>query len=70
MDYGPFYTVNVSEGANDIPLSAASAQMGPSNKSRSVRINVEDWQNNRINLETIVLNGVRAFRIHGCTVVC
>ncbi|RPD77308.1 SGNH hydrolase [Lentinus tigrinus ALCF2SS1-7] len=58
LDYGPFYTVNVTEGSNEIPLGAIeSEQKRSSNKSRSVvRINVEGWQNNRINLETIGLN--------------
>ena len=68
MDYEPFYTVNVTEGANDIPITAASAQTNTS--KRVVRINVEGWQNNRIKLQTIVLNEVRTFRIYGCPAVC
>ncbi|RDX49730.1 SGNH hydrolase [Lentinus brumalis] len=58
VDYEPFYTVNVTEGSNEIPLSASTLAGKRSRKPRSsvVRINVEGWQNNRINLESIVLN--------------
>ncbi|KAI0633101.1 SGNH hydrolase [Trametes polyzona] len=58
VDYGSFFTVNVSEGVNHIPLSGISDSRRSAKKgSRSVvRINVEGWQNNRINLESIVLN--------------
>lgn len=73
INYEPFFTVNVTEGANPVPLStptSSSAEKGPSgasgkstSRSRSrrsvVRINVEGWQNNRIHLESIVLNEVR-----------
>lgn len=55
VDYAPFATVNVSAGANVIPLS--SDKHG-SDASSVVRINVEGWQNNRVNLESIVLNAV------------
>ncbi|KAF5329503.1 hypothetical protein D9619_009086 [Psilocybe cf. subviscida] len=48
-----FITVNVSAGANVIPLPASR---GLSFKPSVVRINVEGWQNNRINLESIILN--------------
>lgn len=56
VDYEPFYQVNVSAGINSIPLD------GLKNESKSntvIRINVEGWQDNRINLETITLNSVR-----------
>ncbi|EIN05193.1 hypothetical protein PUNSTDRAFT_107489 [Punctularia strigosozonata HHB-11173 SS5] len=58
VDNSPFYQVNVSEGANVIPLSAPSSPDFEGEKSGStlVRINVEGWQNNRINLESITLN--------------
>ncbi|KAI0742982.1 SGNH hydrolase-type esterase domain-containing protein [Daedaleopsis nitida] len=55
VDYAPFFTVNVTEGSNAIPLSSNSREL----KARGttvVRVNVEGWQDNRINLETIVLN--------------
>ncbi len=51
VDYNNFTTVNVSSGTNVIPLE-------PSSRSGVVRINVEGWQNNRINLESLVLNSV------------
>ena len=50
-------SLNVSEGANKLPLDLSS---NGSKKSRSVvRVNAEGWQNNRINVESIVLNSVR-----------
>lgn len=55
VNFEPFRTVNVSAGANDIPLSASGDSVKPTQRS-VVRINVEGWQNNRINLETIELN--------------
>ncbi|GJE89044.1 SGNH hydrolase-type esterase domain-containing protein [Phanerochaete sordida] len=51
VDYGPYATVNVSEGANTIPLPASGA-----GKNSVVRITTEGWQNNRMQLESIVLN--------------
>ncbi|KAH9886685.1 SGNH hydrolase [Cubamyces lactineus] len=58
VNYAPFYTVNVSSGTNVIPLSdPSSARKAPARgPTHVVRINVEGWQNNRINLESIVLN--------------
>ncbi|KAF8994909.1 SGNH hydrolase-type esterase domain-containing protein [Cyathus striatus] len=53
VDYNPFVTVNVSSGTNSIPLPGLS---GNGKASSVVRINVEGWQNNRINLESITLN--------------
>ncbi|KAH9919117.1 SGNH hydrolase-type esterase domain-containing protein [Fomitopsis serialis] len=50
VDYQPFVTVNVSEGVNEIDVTGAN----PS--SSVVRFNVEEWQDNRMNLETIELN--------------
>ncbi|KAI0673214.1 SGNH hydrolase [Trametes maxima] len=57
IDYEPFQTVNVSVGANVIPLGV-SHEAGTTGRRSStvVRINVEGWQNNRINLESISLN--------------
>lgn len=74
VDYEPFYTVNVTQGSNVIPLHGSggstvaittltgsweseseAAPKTMTNKS-VVRINVEGWQDNRINLEKIVLN--------------
>ena len=78
VDYEPFYTVNVTQGSNVIPLhssggststittltgsSGSGSEAGPKTMTNQsvVRINVEGWQNNRINLETIVLNRVCA----------
>ena len=68
MDYAPFYQVNVSEGVNAIPLNGDDATRGTESnasqetKTSVVRINVEGWQDNRINLETIVLNQVGVLR--------
>lgn len=56
IDYAEFVTVNVSAGANVIPVGTANKG---NNASSVVRINVEGWQNNRMNLENIVLNTVR-----------
>ncbi|KAI1785442.1 hypothetical protein LXA43DRAFT_976224 [Ganoderma leucocontextum] len=70
VDFEPFYTVNVTQGSNAIPLRRGSipTTTAPAGSSESevgtkkttnrsvVRINVEGWQDNRINLETIVLN--------------
>jgi hypothetical protein len=53
VNYGPFFTVNVSEGMNPISLTGMNVH-GPS----VVRINVENWQNNRLNLESISVNRV------------
>jgi hypothetical protein len=53
VNYGPFFTVNVSEGVNPISLTGMNVH-GPS----VVRINVENWQNNRLNLESISVNRV------------
>ncbi|KAF9045086.1 SGNH hydrolase-type esterase domain-containing protein, partial [Panaeolus papilionaceus] len=46
----PFFTVNATQGENVIPL--------PNIVSRrtSVRFNVQGWQNNRINLQSLYLN--------------
>ena len=59
VDYADFVTVNVSAGANNIPIPAASASAR--GKNRVVRINVEGWQNNRMHLEKIELNAVGLF---------
>lgn len=57
VNYDAFTTVNVSAGSNVIPLSSSATKRGTSDKTTSVvRINVEQWQNNRMNLESIVLN--------------
>ncbi|KAI0772377.1 SGNH hydrolase [Trametes elegans] len=52
VGHEPFYTVNVSAGANVIPLKKLEGEAS----TTTVRINVEGWQNNRINLESIALN--------------
>lgn len=58
VNYGEFVTFNVSEGANPISLGASASHHG-SDSTSVVRVNVEGWQNNRINLKSIVLNSVR-----------
>lgn len=60
VNYEPFYTVNVTEGVNEIPLTGTptSENVATPGTASSVRINVEGWQNNRMNLEEIVLNQV------------
>ncbi|KAI0041665.1 hypothetical protein FA95DRAFT_1501133 [Auriscalpium vulgare] len=53
VNYGPFNTVNASLGANEIPIeSSALTKGGPT----VVRINSVGWQDNNLNLESIVLN--------------
>lgn len=56
VDYSEFVNVNVSAGVNTIPVK-------PSKKGDNsvVRINVEGWQNNHINLESISLNPVSTY---------
>ncbi|KAJ7064428.1 SGNH hydrolase-type esterase domain-containing protein [Mycena belliarum] len=54
LNYGEFSTANISAGCNVIPISAAF-KAGPEDTT-VVRVNVEGWQNNRMNLESIVLN--------------
>lgn len=59
INYQDFFTVNASAGVNHIPLAASSLH----NKGNTnvIRINVEGWQNNRINLQSITLNAVYSF---------
>ena len=60
VDYGEFVTANVSDGANAIPLPESFTSVPKSGDATTVlRVNVEGWQNNRMNLESIVLNEVR-----------
>ncbi|KAG9082958.1 hypothetical protein FRC07_014052, partial [Ceratobasidium sp. 392] len=54
VDYSDFTTVNITAGANVIPIPAVPASA--KGKNRVVRINVEGWQNNRLHLEKIELN--------------
>jgi len=54
VNYEPFRTLNDSEGSNILPLNFRSKQR---KGSRSVvRVNAEGWQNNRLNIKSIVLN--------------
>ncbi|KAF7335239.1 SGNH-hydro domain-containing protein [Mycena sanguinolenta] len=55
FDYGEFITANISEGPNPIPIPE-SFNKSPGTDNTVVRINVEGWQNNRMNLESITLN--------------
>ncbi|KAI0739760.1 hypothetical protein C8Q80DRAFT_1274786 [Daedaleopsis nitida] len=61
VDYAPFFTVNVTEGSNAIPLSSNSSRLSNTSEPKTrgmtvVRVNVEEWRNHCINLETIDLN--------------
>ena len=59
LNFEPFFTVNVSEGANVILLNSLESSTSVKGQSTVVRITTEGWQNNRINLESIELNSVR-----------
>ena len=64
VDYEPFYVVNASEGHNAIPLTGTPStkrDLGDEKTNSVVRINSFGWQNNRMNLEEIILNPVRLF---------
>ncbi|KII90254.1 hypothetical protein PLICRDRAFT_40459 [Plicaturopsis crispa FD-325 SS-3] len=50
VDGGPFVnSINVTAGSNNIPL-------GGTVNAGTIRFNAQGWQNNRLNLESIVLN--------------
>ncbi|KAL7278773.1 hypothetical protein ACG7TL_007781 [Trametes sanguinea] len=66
VDYEPFYTVNVSAGANVIPLNGSPSSPQMKGTASVVRINVEGWQDNRINLEAISLNKWVIPALHLC----
>ncbi|EGN92302.1 hypothetical protein SERLA73DRAFT_191343 [Serpula lacrymans var. lacrymans S7.3] len=52
VNYGTFFTMNATQGANAIPLGSI-----PTGTSTSViRINSEGWEENNMNLESIQLN--------------
>ncbi|PSS11032.1 hypothetical protein PHLCEN_2v3328 [Hermanssonia centrifuga] len=55
LDYEPFVTVNISTGSNSIPLKDISSTKR-NEKSSVLRITSQGWQDNRMNLESIVLN--------------
>ncbi|KAF7352211.1 SGNH-hydro domain-containing protein [Mycena venus] len=59
FDYGEFITANISQGFNAIPIPA-SVNKKPASETTVVRVNVEGWQNNRMNLESITLNAVHS----------
>jgi hypothetical protein len=61
VDGSDFVTVNASAGANAIPLPPTSSSHSKPSSS-IVRINVEGWQDNRINLESLTLNSVNFFK--------
>ncbi|KAJ3481088.1 hypothetical protein NLI96_g7896 [Meripilus lineatus] len=54
VDYQEFVTVNVTAGHNNIPVSSFLNDKGMD--TNVIRINAEGWQNNRVNLESIILN--------------
>lgn len=53
LDYGPWASVNVSAGETALPLPLSS---GARARDAVVRITTEGWQNNRMQLEAILLN--------------
>ncbi|KAI0686318.1 SGNH hydrolase-type esterase domain-containing protein [Cytidiella melzeri] len=53
VDYGSYTTVNVSAGANAIPLPT---KKGSGDAASVVRITTEGWQDNRMQLESIDIN--------------
>ncbi|THH04832.1 hypothetical protein EW145_g5236 [Phellinidium pouzarii] len=55
LNYGPFVTVNVSSGSNVLPLDSIGLS-GSSEGNTVVRINSWNWEQNRVNLESIALN--------------
>lgn len=56
VNYGPYQTVNLTSGTNTIPLG--SLPSATSGENTVVRINSWNWQNNRVELESIALNTV------------
>ncbi|EJD52314.1 SGNH hydrolase [Auricularia subglabra TFB-10046 SS5] len=52
VDFGPFENLNVTQGANVLALPRSQNPLRP----RTVRLNVQGWQNNRIQLQSIELN--------------
>jgi len=57
VDYQPFTTVNVSTGTNTVISQPSGGPIiHPLTSTSVIRINAEGWQNNRVNLEQIVLN--------------
>ncbi|KAJ8456565.1 hypothetical protein ONZ45_g18671 [Pleurotus djamor] len=56
INYEPYFTVNVTEGLNTIPLDSPTPNSRRRSQRSVIRINVEGWQNNRMNLEKIILN--------------
>ncbi|KAI3614797.1 gdsl-like lipase acylhydrolase domain protein [Moniliophthora roreri] len=55
IDYQDYFTVNVTQGITEIPLTSA-LKPGREKESTLVRLNVEGWQNNQIDLQSIILN--------------
>ncbi|KAF9458114.1 SGNH hydrolase-type esterase domain-containing protein [Collybia nuda] len=55
LNYQDFVNFNVSAGANHIPILGSSFS-SQSEANNVIRINVQGWQNNRINLNSITLN--------------
>ncbi|KAG9005310.1 hypothetical protein FRB95_007573 [Tulasnella sp. JGI-2019a] len=52
VDYAPFVTVNISTGANVLPIPANKS----GKKTSVIRIATEGWRDNRIQLDSLVLN--------------
>ncbi|KAG8861737.1 hypothetical protein FRB96_002695 [Tulasnella sp. 330] len=51
VDYAPFISVNVSAGVNVLPIAGATTR-----KTSVIEIATEGWQNNRIQVDSLVLN--------------
>ncbi|KAG8998016.1 hypothetical protein FRB94_010776 [Tulasnella sp. JGI-2019a] len=56
IDYAPFVTVNISTGANVLPIPASTAVKGGGKKTSVVRISTEEGYDNRIQIDSLVLN--------------
>ncbi|TFY57673.1 hypothetical protein EVG20_g8451 [Dentipellis fragilis] len=57
VDYGPFNIVNMSAGNNVVPLTPVQSDADENKPAHHVvRINAQQWQDNRVNLESITLN--------------
>ncbi|KAG9000524.1 hypothetical protein FRB94_005374 [Tulasnella sp. JGI-2019a] len=55
IDYSPYVSLNISTGVNVLPIPAATTSNG-GKKTSVVRILAEDGSNNRIQIDSLVLN--------------
>ncbi|KAH7107925.1 SGNH hydrolase [Auriculariales sp. MPI-PUGE-AT-0066] len=56
VDFAPFATFNVTQGANVLPLPAEKQNDAARGSISTVRLHVQGWQNNRLQLLSIELN--------------